>query len=122
MSYGNAIPIRLKDSSDVTKGFQRLDSSDENFIAHKVGPALLQSDSSEHGALGVFEYDSTALRIGAFTNTRFSTPVGTGGDGSITITTDTTILYRTNRQDTVPILSTIGGKNHIHPASADSDG
>ena len=122
MSYGNAIPIRLKDSSDVTKGFQRLDSSDENFIAHKVGPALLQSDSNDHGALGIFQYDSTALNLGSFTNTRFSTAVGTGGDGSLTITTDTTTLYRTNRQSTVQISSQIGGKNHVHPASSDSDG
>ena len=85
MSYGNAIPIRLKDSSDVTKGFQRLDSSDENFIAHKVGPALLQSDSNDHGALGIFQYDSTALNLGSLTNTRFTTSVGTGGDGSLTL-------------------------------------
>lgn len=122
MSYGNAIPIRLKDSSDVTKGFQRLDSSDENFIAHKVGPALLQSDSNDHGALGVFQYDSTALNLGSLTNTRFTTAVGTGGDGSLTITTDTTTLFRTNRQSTVPISSQIGSTNHVHPASTDSDG
>ena len=122
MSYGNAIPIRLKDSSDVTKGFQRLDSSDENFIAHKVGPALLQSDSDDHGALGVFQYDSTALNLGSLTNTRFTTAVGTGGDGSLTITTDTTTLFRTNRQSTVSISSQIGSTNHVHPASTDSDG
>ena len=72
--------------------------------------------------MGVFQYDSTALNLGSLTNTRFTTAVGTGGDGSLTITTDTTTLFRTNRQSTVPISSQIGSTNHVHPASTDSDG
>ena len=86
MSYGNAIPIRLKDSSDVTKGLQRFNSSDEDYLAHKVGPLLVQSDSNNHGALGIFQYDSTALGLGTLTNTILDQNVGEGGDNSVTIT------------------------------------
>jgi len=121
MSYGNAIPIRLKDSSDVSKGFQRLNSSDEDYLAHKVGPTLLQSDSNNHGAIGVFQYDSSALGLGGLTNTIFD-QLGEVGNNGITITQESTYLYRTNRQSTVPVLSTIGGKNHHTPASMESDG
>ena len=122
MSYGNAIPIRLKDSSDVTKGLQRFNSSDEDYLAHKVGPLLVQSDSSNHGALGIFQYDSTALGLGTLTNTILDQNVGEGGDNSVTITQEYTTLFRTNRQTQIAQSATIGGINHFHPASMDSDG
>ena len=47
MSYGNAIPVRLKDSSDVTQGLQKFSDSDEKYLAYKIGHAQLQSDSDE---------------------------------------------------------------------------
>ncbi len=122
MSYGNAIPIRLKDSSDVTKGLQRFNSSDEDYLAHKVGPLLVQSDSNNHGALGIFRYDSTALGLGTLVNTILDQNVGAGGNSSVTITQDNTTLYRTNRQTQIAQSATIGGINHFHPASMDSDG
>lgn len=122
MSYGNAIPVRLKDSSDVTQGLQKFSDSDEKYLAYKIGHAQLQSDSDAHGALGIFQYDNTALFVGAINNTYFDSAVGTGGDARLSIVTDTTTLYRTNRQSTVDLLNNVGSNNYVHPVSVDSDG
>ena len=79
----------------------------KSFLPTKIGHAQLQSDSDDHGALGIFQYDNTALFLGSINKHNFDSAVGTGGDGSLTIVTDTTTLWRTNRQSTVPISSQI---------------
>ena len=80
-------PLKLKDANG---NIQEMTTSEENFIAYKIGLGLY-SDTSGPGSLNT----SSGNSVGSFVDTFFNEPVGTAPSTSISSGSTTTNVYQT---------------------------
>jgi hypothetical protein len=84
-----SVPLKLKNTAD----FQKMSTTEENYLAYEAGLDLASLDSSSVGTLGT-DLSGDNRTVGSFIDTSFDDAVGTTEAGNLLSTTSITTVIR----------------------------